>query len=381
MKKLVFLAMGMFTVGCSSFMIAGLLPQIGKTLGQPIAVTGQGITLFSLAYFLSAPMFSMIFANKSARHIIQLALTIFLLGNLITIFSENIVLFLIGRAFAGIGAGIFTPLCITIAIHFVGPSSKGRALSFVWGANSAGVVFGVPIGLYLSSIVNWQLAILYIVSLSLLALIGFSFQGFDINLPTSSSFGDRLRLFVDKKIMGVIGVTCFTTMASLGLYSYIAPIQSQSPNSLSLMMFIWGLGGFTGSSLVGIFIDRTNKPQIIMAFILIGLFFTIILIPFTKDVPYLGLIPFFMWGAFGWATTTPQQHILFDLQKKQGTILAALNASAIGLGGALGTALGGLIITFGFEGISLPFFSATLLLIVFICQLMLIKNSNKECLS
>jgi len=379
MKNLIFLAIGMFTVGCSSFMIAGLLPQIGETLGQPIAVTGQGITLFSLAYFFSAPLCSMIFAHKSAKHIIQLALTVFLLGNLITLISENIVLFLLGRAFAGIGAGIFTPLCITTAMHFVGPSAKGRVLSFVWGANSAGVVFGVPIGLYLASVFNWQLSIIYIVILGLFALIGFSFQDFDINLPTSSSFVERLRLFVDKKIMSVIGVTCFTTMASLGLYSYIAPIQSQSANSLSMTMFIWGLGGFTGSSLVGVFIDRTKKPQIIMALILVGLFFTIILIPFTKNLPYLGLIPFFMWGAFGWATTTPQQHILFELQEKQGTILVALNASAIGLGGALGTALGGIIMTFGFRGINLPFFAATLLLVVFICQLMLIQNSNKEC--
>jgi predicted MFS family arabinose efflux permease len=145
-----------------------------------------------------------------------------------------------------------------------------------------------------------------------------------------------------------------------------------------MTVFTWGLGGFIGSSLVGIFIDLTKKPQVIMALILAGLILTFITIPFTKNLPYLGLIPFFMWGAFGWATTTPQQHILFELQEKQGTILAALNASAIGLGNAIGTAIGGSIIAFGFNEINLPFLAATLLLVVFICQLMLIKNSNQE---
>ena len=75
MKNLIFLVvvLGMFTVGCNSFMIAGLLPQIGQTIGQPIAVTGQGITLFSVAYFFSAPLFSMTFSNKPVKFIIQIS--------------------------------------------------------------------------------------------------------------------------------------------------------------------------------------------------------------------------------------------------------------------------------------------------------------------
>ena len=378
MKQLIFLAMGMFTIGCNSFIIAGLLPQISETFEQPISIIGQSITIFSLAYFLSAPIFSMIFTQKSAKNIIQLALTIFVFGNLLTIISNNIILFFIGRALVGIGAGIFTPLCITIAIHFVGASSKGRVLSFVWGANSAGVVFGVPIGIYLSSLVNWKLSIFYIVFLGLITLIGFSIQQFHINLPTPSTFIDRINLIMDKKIMSIIGVTCFTTVASLGLYSYIASIQVTSPHSLSLIMFIWGLGGFIGSSLVGIFIDGTKRPQMIMAMILLGLFLTIILIPFTVNILYFGLIPIFIWGAFGWATTAPQQHILFDLREKEGVFLAALNASAIGLGAAIGTALGGLIIAFEFRKSNLCYFAAILLLIVFIWQLKITNHSLKE---
>lgn len=379
MKNPIFLVVviGMFTVGCNSFMITGLLPQIGQTIGQPFAVTGQGITSFSLAYFLSTPLFSMIFSNKSAKSTIQMALTVFLLGNLITLISKTIVLFLIGRFLAGIGAGIFTPLCVIIAINLGSPSARGRVLSLVWGANSAGAVFGVSFGLYLSSLFNWQLSIAYIIILGLLVFIGFSFQNTNIKLPIFPSAGDRLHLLADQNIMFVLGITCFVSMASLGLYSYVAPIQSGAPNSLTITVFTWGLGGLIGSSLVGFFIDLTKKPQAIMALILVGLILTFITIPLTKNIPYLGLIPIFMWGAFGWATTTPQQHILFESQEKQRTILAALNASAIGLGSAFGTAMGGLIIASGFKEINLPFLAATLLLVVFIWQLMLIKNSNK----
>ncbi|AMP90939.1 MFS transporter [Legionella pneumophila] len=376
LKNLIFLAIGMFTVGCNTFLIAGLLPQIGQTIGQPVAVVGQGVSLFSLTYLLSAPFFSILFANKPVKRIIQLALALLLFGNLITLLSENIVLFLIGRSLAGAGTGIFTPLCISIAVYFVSPSAKGRVLSFVWSANSAGVVFGVPAGLYLSSTFNWQLSIASLIILSLLALIGFSLQNTDIRLPKSPSFGLRLHLILDRKTLSVIGVTCVTAVASLGLYSYVTLIQSGSPNSLSMTLLSWGVGGFLGSSLIGVIIDRTGKPRLIMALILAGLMLALIAIPFTRSLPYLGLIPFFMWGAFGWAIATPQQHILYELHENQGTILAAINSSALGLGSALGTLLGGLIISYGFREIYLPLPAATLLLFVLIGQL-IINNSNK----
>jgi predicted MFS family arabinose efflux permease len=383
MKNLIFLALiiGMFTEGCNSFMIGGLLPQICKTIGQPIAVTGQGITVFSLAYVLSAPLYSIIFSNKSLKRSIQIAVLVFLLGNLITLISKTIVVFLIGMSTAGIGIGFFTPLCIMIAIHFSDVSARGRILSLVWGANSAGVVFGVPFGLYLSTFLNWQWSIAYMVILGLLVFIGFSFQNIDIKLPVLPSFRDPFRLLIDPKIMVVIGSSCFISVACLGLYSYIAAIQSGAPHSLAVTLFAWGLGGFIGSSFVGIFTDLTKKPQVIMVLILVGLIITFISLPFTKNLPYLGLIPFFMWGALGWAIMAPQQHILFELQEKQGTTLAALNTSAIGLGSVFGTAIGGSVIAAGFAAIDLPLLAAILLIGVLICQLMLMNNLRKECIT
>jgi predicted MFS family arabinose efflux permease len=115
-----------------------------------------------------------------------------------------------------------------------------------------------------------------------------------------------------------------------------------------------------------------------MALVLLGLMFSLVAIPFAKDLPYIGLIPFFIWGVFGWSVPTCQQHILCELHENQATILAALNSAALGLGAALGTLIGGVIISSGFKETYLPFAAATLLLAVFIGQLILVSNSNKD---
>ena len=370
----------MFVKGCSSFIIAGLLPEISKTIGESIAVTGQGITAFSLAYLISAPLFSMIQSLKSEKAVVQLALVVLILGNGLTALSENLLLFLTGRVLAGIGAGIYTPSCVAITMKFTDPSKKGRALSYILAANSAGLVFGIPLGLHLSTSYNWQTTMAYIITLTFIALLGLSFQKIQVKTQeTNSAFSERFRLLADHRVLSVIGVTCLIAVASLGLHSYVAPLQKGTPNSLAAILFAWGLGGFLGSSFVGYFIDLTKRPQLIMTVLLIGMCLTFLVIPQAKGLSYLGVLPFLIWGMLGWAITTPQQHTLFQLNEEQGKLLTALNSSALGLGGALGTAGGGSLIAYGVEADSLPLFAAGVLLVALVFQVLFaskIESSN-----
>lgn len=368
----------MFTMGSSAFMIAGLLPEIGKTIDQSISVTGQGITAFSLTYLISAPLFSMIFSNRSAKHTLKVALFIFILGNLVTVFAESILAFIVGRIITGLGAGIFNPLVVSIAIELGDPTKKGKTLSLIWGANSAGVVFGVPLGVYISQQFAWQYSIGFVAAFAFIVLVGISIQKTKINAATPSSPAERFRLLLDKNVVAVIGVTCFTCFATTGLYSYISVIHSGSPHTLPTILLLWGFGGFIGSSFIGSIVDKTQNPQGVMASLLMFLVLTFASLPYVVTVPYLGLIPFFIWGLMGWATVTPQQYVLFELHEQQKAVLSALNSSAIGLGASMGTAFWAMFIAKGFDQKSLPLYGAAVLGAVLLYQLLLTKRFRRK---
>jgi predicted MFS family arabinose efflux permease len=375
-RRLFFLALGMFTVGSSSFMIAGLLPGISKSLDQPVSIASQGIAAFSLTYLFSAPLFSLLNGRMSAKRTLQLALATFLLGNLLTLSAHGIGAFVVGRILAGLGAGIFNPACVNLAMGIGakgggGAATKGRVLSFIWGANSAGVVFGVPLGIHLASKFDWRVSIGYVFVLALVVLIGLSLQKANAVPPPTSSLRTRLHLLVDKNVLQVLGITCGTALASLGLYSYVSLVQKGVPHSLTASLLCWGVGGFTGSSLVGSLIDRTRQPRSVMALILVGLMVTFLTMPLTHGLPYLSLASFFLWGMFGWAMPTPQSHVLFGFHEDQRAILSALNSSAMGLGSTLGTGIGGLVVASGVEAIHLPILAAALLGGVTVCQMAL----------
>ena len=103
---------------------------------------------------------------------------------------------------------------------------------------------------------------------------------------------------------------------------------------------------------------------------------SIILIPLLIHIPLLNLIPFIIWGAMGWATQAPQQHILLDKHPEHGATSVALNSSLNYLGSAIGSALGGLVLA-QTQSVNILIYAACFIaLLGTIIQMVNIKLSN-----
>ncbi|WP_148223106.1 MFS transporter [Paraburkholderia xenovorans] len=55
-SQVAMLAIGTFAVGTDAFVIAGVLPSIASSMRVSLPEAGQLVTVFSLAYALSAPI-------------------------------------------------------------------------------------------------------------------------------------------------------------------------------------------------------------------------------------------------------------------------------------------------------------------------------------
>ncbi|MFC7585230.1 MFS transporter [Nonomuraea antimicrobica] len=53
---LILLAVGLFAIGTDGYVIAGLLPDLGRDLGVTDSTAGLLVTVFALAYAVGAPM-------------------------------------------------------------------------------------------------------------------------------------------------------------------------------------------------------------------------------------------------------------------------------------------------------------------------------------
>lgn len=343
MKKILILALGMFSLGMDTYIVAGLIPEMSRSLNQSSTAIGQGVTIFTLVFAISAPLFSIFLAKINVKQTLIFALIIFIFANIMTSLAVNLPIYLLARAIAGLGAGIFSPMAVSTGSQLVENKNREKALATVVGGMSIGTVIGVPLGIQISNLTSWRVTLLFIVLISTLTCVLIAIHFRAIFAPTPPSIKERFKLFIHPHIIRIMTVTVCAAIASLGLYTYLSKIVEhyQSIYSLTTYLMLWGVGGLIGSFSIGFIIDRFKFTNLIVLSIMILLLFSFILLPISIHTPIASCLPFLLWGAMGWATQAPQQHILIKNYKSYGETAVALNSSVNYLGSSIGSALCG----------------------------------------
>ncbi|WP_206323799.1 MFS transporter [Streptomyces sp. HNM0574] len=348
---------GAFTLGLDAYVMAGLLPVVAADLGTTVALAGQMVTVFTLAYAVSAPLVAGLLSGVRPRALIIAALAVFTLGNALTAVSPSVALLLGSRAVAGAGAGVYSALATAAASALAPEGRQGRALALVMGGMSAGTVLGVPLGVLIAGQAGWRATMWLVTGLGLVALAGLALRLPGTPAGPQVPVRERFGALTDRRVAPVVGASFLAAVASLGLYTYLAPVLGAAggvaEDATAPYLWAWGLGGVLGSVLAGPLLDRTGRAVALAGALLAGLVLAEGALPLLGAAAFPALV---LWGAVGWAFQVPQQQRLLGLGG--GTVALALNNSALYLGSAAGSALGGLALAGGLPAERLPWVAA-----------------------
>ena|SRR5699024_6568425 len=67
MKKVLILSLGMFALGFDAYIVAGIIPGISETYQRDVSQVGLAVSMFTLFYAISAPVFASILAGKPLK--------------------------------------------------------------------------------------------------------------------------------------------------------------------------------------------------------------------------------------------------------------------------------------------------------------------------
>lgn len=339
------LMLGAFALGLDAFVLAGLLPGMAFGLHTSQALVGLGVAIFTASYAISAPLLTSIAGGRSTRKALLVGLGLFTLGNVATSVAPSLGVLLAARLLAGIGAGFYSPLAAASAANMVPTERRGQALGLVLAGLSTGTAFGVPVGLLVEDYCGWRWTIGLIVLLGLVAIMGVACRAEGFPTMPVIAWQERLRALADRFTLATLAVTLWIGITSLGLYTYLAEIAAGRKMAGFTYGFIWlwGLGGMAGAMLIGRVIDRSIPAVRATRFILILLGLGFVLVGWGGVVAVgLGC---FLWGMAGWASVAPQQHALVTHNGKHAAAAIAWNSSINYLGGAIGAALGSLLLS------------------------------------
>ncbi|MGG6357999.1 MFS transporter [Peribacillus frigoritolerans] len=346
-KRVYLLAIVSFVVGMVELIIGGLLDIVANDLDVSLGQAGFLMTVFSLAFALAAPILLTVTQRVERKRLTLITLFIFLLGNVITILSHNYSILLVGRIIAASSGSLLIALCLTMVPNIVTEQYRARAIGIVFMGVSASLVLGVPIGLMLGNAFGWRAPFIMISILTLVSMAGVFFFLERMAPKPSIPIGRQLRTLKNRKILFAQATSFFMLMGHLTLYGYLTPFLKMKLGLdgtwVSIVYLIFGIAAVVGGGIGGFLADRFGSKRTMTSVII---FFAVSMfsIPYTTFSLPVFLILMVVWSMLSWAITPAMQSYLIELSPETSDIQQTLNNSAVHVGIAFGSFIGGIVI-------------------------------------
>ncbi|MEB2494115.1 MFS transporter [Peribacillus frigoritolerans] len=341
------LTIGVFGIINTEMGVIGILPSIADHFHVSISKAGLLVSLFALAVAVSGPTMPLLFAGMNRKKVMLLVLGVFVLGNIVSIFTTNFTLALVARIVPAFFHPIYCSLAFTVAADSVSKEEAPKAVSKVFIGVSAGMVVGVPIVSFIANAVSIEMAMAFFAIVN--AIVFLATLVFVPSMPVEEKLSYGAQLSVLKKSITWLSIVAVILLNSavFGVYSYLTEylktVTNMSSNTISLMLLIYGGANIIGNIAAGKLLTKNaNKSVVIFPFALGAVYIILFLFgQFTIPMAILTLI----WGILAGIGGNINQYWIMSSAPESPDFANGLFLTAVNLGTTIGAAAGGLFIS------------------------------------
>jgi DHA1 family inner membrane transport protein len=352
---LVALALGSFGIGLTEFVIAGLLPQVSRSLAVSEAAAGWLISGYALSVAIGAILLTAATTRMHRKAVLVGLVALFVLGNLMSAVAPNYAVALLGRVVAALCHGSFFGIGSLVARRLVPPERASRAVAVMFAGLTVANVLGVPFGALVGERWGWRATFWAITGIGVLAVAAIAvwvpaWAGAVDEAHRAAGLRPQLRAFRSWQVWLTLTATALSYGGMFGAFSYIAytftEVTGFSSADVAWLLVVYGSGLVIGNIAGGRAADRDRDRDRTLIVSLACLAATLAAFGLLADrqIPSVALV--FLMGVFGFASVPGMITRVTDAA--HGAPLAAsANVSASNVGNALGAWLGGLAISAG----------------------------------
>ncbi|MGU3343577.1 MFS transporter [Staphylococcus succinus] len=340
------LTIGVFGILNTEMGFIGLIPQIAKQFNVTTATAGWLVSVFAIGIALSGPITPLLLSKIERKKVMLFVLTIFVISNLISVFTSSFAVLLLARIIPAIFHPVYTALAFSVAADSVDKKDAPKAVSRVFIGVSAGMVVGVPIVNFLATQFNLQIALSFFALINLIVLILTLFFVPTMPNESSHSYGSQLKVLKRPLTWISIIAAIFFNAAIFGVYSYLTDylniVTEIHGNLVSITLFLYGFSNILGNIIAGKLLTMIpKKAMLLLPFALIIVYgFMFSLGSFFIPMMVITMI----WGILAGLTANTTQFMITSSAPDAPDLSNGIFLSAVNTGTTIGTFIGGLFI-------------------------------------
>ncbi|MET9448909.1 Cmx/CmrA family chloramphenicol efflux MFS transporter [Streptomyces cinerochromogenes] len=336
------LALVVFAMGTSEFMLAGLLPDIASDLDVSVGTAGTLTSAFAVGMLVGAPLVAALARNWPGRSSLLAFVLVFSAAHAVGAVTPSFAVLFVTRVVSAVANAGFLAIALTTAARLVPPGKKGRALAVLLSGTTVATIAGVPGGSLLGTMLGWRVTFWAVTVLCLPVTLGVL-----MGIPTHPEHSEEtdtpaLRSEVSQlrrpRLLLVMLLGALVNAATFASFTFLAPLVTDSAGLarlwVSVVLVLFGAGSFVGVTLAGRLSDQ--RPGLVIAvggpLLLVG--WPALALLAENQIALLALV--FVQGALSFAVgSTLITRVLYEAAGAP-TMAGAYATASLNIGAAVG---------------------------------------------
>lgn len=341
-----------------------IMMPLGPQLMRIFEITPAAFSLLVSAYTFSAFFSGLVAAffvdRYDRKQVLLFGYTGFILGTLGCAVAPTYALLMLARIMAGLFGGLIGAQVLSIIGDTFPYEKRARAMGALTAAFSLASVFGVPFGLYLSTLFSWHApfalagGIAIVINLLALRYVP-SVSGHLKDYKPGRAFSAYQHITGDRNQQRGLLLSVVMMLGHFSVIPFIATYLVTnvgfSEQAITLVYFIGGGLTIFSAPIIGRLADRKGKFPIFATFCVLT-FIPIFLITNMPPIPIaLALVVTSIFFVFVSGRMIPMQAMVTSVvpAKQRGGFMS-INSSIVQLGSGIASVMAGLIITENADG-------------------------------
>ena len=266
--SLYLLALAVFAMGTSEFMLSGLLPAIAVDFDVSVGTAGLLTSAFAAGMAVGAPLMAVLARSWPPRLSLFGFVVVFLVAHLAGAVTTSFAVLLVSRVLAALANAGFLAVALTTAAALVPPQRRGRALAVLLSGTTVATIAGVPGGSLLGTAFGWRVTFLAVAVLCVPAAIGV-LQGIPAHRERvmPPALRPELAELLKPRLALVIALAVLVNAVTFGHFTFLAPVVTDvaglSEWWVPVALVLFGVGSFLGVAIGGRFADTSPRPVVV----------------------------------------------------------------------------------------------------------------------